>query len=214
MVNYFPHLSITHFKETEHHIRYDEALSVLASLPIYFHTLHLGFLEFNIPPNWTPVRRGVTARPWLTDLTLDNINGELIAWFLMYCGILHALTLKNCALDLIGASYIPNSYTLTLQDMHNPTEIHTFVSRWTGVILNVINCSGFNDDVLDVLGTIYRTSEWGLPIFNAPELEELNIRGCDGFTTEALQELSRRRLERSVKRVELGFCVRFHAKVS
>lgn len=73
--------SITHFRETDYPIPYHDALSVLAFLPVSFHTLHLGFLEFNIPLNWTPVRQGVISRPWVANLTLDNLSGELTAWF-------------------------------------------------------------------------------------------------------------------------------------
>jgi hypothetical protein len=69
----------------------------------------------------------VIGRPWLADLTLNSLSGELTAWLLTLCLTLQNLTLKSCTFGFIDASYNADSCTLGLQDLYNPTEIASFI---------------------------------------------------------------------------------------
>jgi hypothetical protein len=75
-------------------------------------------------------------------------------------------------------------YVCTLQHIGIDQYFEGFIRTWCGTDLCVIDCPGFNDDVLEMMG---QPDEYG--DFYGDGMEGLDIQHCDHFSVEALKKM-------------------------
>jgi hypothetical protein len=121
----------------------------------------------------------------IASIDLSDLSSGLTAGVLSYANIsmepLERLNITRCPLTEL--SVIHHSSELILHDVHTTRDICNYLSLWGGLYLEIHNCPGFNDEVLETLasnpgGTIY-----------APYLLGLDLYKCTNISIEALQRM-------------------------
>ena len=133
----------------------------------------------------------LVSPPWLNVLSYfglsDFADFELIAELFDFLSVAWEVAVFRCALgDLVD--FVENMY-LKLNGIDANQDLTSFLYAWEGNMLDIVDCLGFTDDVLDKMGA----QENGV-FMCARLMNNLDIVNCPNFSVAALKRLVAARL--------------------
>jgi hypothetical protein len=115
-------------------------------------------------------------------LVLKNLRAALTNIILSsFDDTIDFLEINNCSASEINE--MPTAYKFTLRDIGVDQSLGRFIQTWSGPKLRVIDCVGFDDEVLEMM---CEADECGY--FPARLMEELHISQCNNFLLGSLQQ--------------------------
>jgi len=119
----------------------------------------------------------------------DPVGSSLTAAILCLPPFVENLHIARCPLQEVPD--IPDAPSLRLIGIEEAQAEHVgrIFTRWSGVDLNVTDCPGFDDSVLNILAKPKRDSDGRIKKFNAPRLPTLGLRGRCGVTSSGLRRM-------------------------
>lgn len=109
-------------------------------------------------------------------ITLVDLNNNITSAVLSSYEFIGSLEIVRCCLDTLA--YIPYAEPLYMDGIDDAESLAILLPGWDGQILQIRNCPGFNDTVLNVIGTHRH------PFSN---LQELSIVNCFNFSAAVLR---------------------------
>lgn len=180
-------LTISHFVENEdmapHLLEISDVVDFLADLPtlnsLTFEDVDFDFIPSQ-PQNQFPLSN-------VSYLEIKDLDGKLLTDLLYHCDWdnLDMVTITNCVLE--DEHIFPLfCQHLCLDTIGVDGHLSSLLKSWNGITLDFTNCPGYDDAVLETLGSVWPNDPSN---FIVDSLMEIISTGCSNFSIEALKRL-------------------------
>jgi hypothetical protein len=183
-------LTVSHFVENEdiavHLLEISDVVDFLEDLPNLY-SLTFEDADFDFFPSQPLNQLSISN---VGSLEIKDLDGTLLTDLLYHdWDNLDMVTITNCVLEE------EHIFSLFCQDLYLDAidvdgHLPSLLQSWDGITVHFINCPGYDDDVLETLGSVNRNDQSS---FNASCLIEIISIGCSNFSIEALKRLVERR---------------------